>query len=501
MIDQELVRRATECKRPLIHKNVYPLRTVAIEQDEKAFHGLSAVPVGDVDFPLTMNRGDSLILDFGDHCVGYLNFTVDSSPTTKIVDSPCMLKFSFGEFPLELYRAPEEYCGTLGCGWLQNELKRVIFTPYTNALERRYSFRYVKIERVDNAQYAIELSGVYADCVSAVELSQAPKSPTDDEQLKRIYDMSVKTLKECEQDVFEDGPKRDRRLWIGDLRLQALVDYGTFRNTALVERCIYLFAAYRQKGGRVAPYVYPDSPRYIDGFFFSDYSLFFATCLYDYARAVGNMDMVRELYPIAKEQIEISRALLERDILSFIDWCPGLDKSAAILGVYVYVLRQFKYLTEMLGYATEEIDELTDKAKCALMALYSEEKGLFIGKTGQISVHSQVWGILSGVLTEEQALALAKRIGTLEIEHTPRTPYMMHYYIEALWSVGLKDTAMDLIRNYWGKLAELGLDCCIEIFNPNDHFESPYNAPEINSACHAWSCTPAYWIQRYFSEK
>jgi hypothetical protein len=30
------------------------------------------------------------------------------------------------------------------------------------------------------------------------------------------------------QEVFEDGPKRDRRLWLGDLRLQALVNDVTF---------------------------------------------------------------------------------------------------------------------------------------------------------------------------------------------------------------------------------------------------------------------------------
>jgi hypothetical protein len=33
------------------------------------------------------------------------------------------------------------------------------------------------------------------------------------------------------QEVFEDGPKRDRRLWLGDLRLQALVNDVTFATT------------------------------------------------------------------------------------------------------------------------------------------------------------------------------------------------------------------------------------------------------------------------------
>ena len=213
------------------------------------------------------------------------------------------------------------------------------------------------------------------------------------------------------------------------------------------------------------------------------------------------MEIVKELYLTAKEQIELGKQLLQRNVNTFIDWCPGLDKSAAALGVFVYVLRQYKELTEMLGYPTEEVVELIDKATEALMNFYSEDEGLFVAKTGQISVHSQVWGILSGVLSAEQSLKLAERIETLDVANTARTPYMMHYYIEALWSVGLKEKAMDVIRGYWGQLVTLGLDCCIEIFNPKNHMESPYNAPEINSACHAWSCTPAYWIQKYFSEK
>ena len=56
----------------------------------------------------------------------------------------------------------------------------------------------------------------------------------EEEELKKIYEVSVKTLAECMQDVFEDGPKRDRRLWIGDLRLQALANYVTFDNVELV---------------------------------------------------------------------------------------------------------------------------------------------------------------------------------------------------------------------------------------------------------------------------
>ena len=77
-----------------------------------------------------------------------------------------------------------------------------------------------------------------------------------------------------------------------------------------------------------------------------------------------------------------------------------------------------------------------------------------------------------------------------------RTPYMMHYYIEALYNSELKKEALEFIKDKWGKMMSAGFDCCPEVFNTENQFESPYNAPEINSACHAWSCTPAYWLKK-----
>ena len=47
----------------------------------------------------------------------------------------------------------------------------------------------------------------------------------------------------------------------------------------------------------------------------------------------------------------------------------------------------------------------------------------------------------------------------------------------------------------YAMFASAGFDCCPELYNPDNHFESPYKAPELNSACHAWSCTPAFWLR------
>ena len=88
----------------------------------------------------------------------------------------------------------------------------------------------------------------------------------------------------CEQDVFEDSPKRDRRLWLGDLRVQALTDYKTFKNYDLIKRSLYLLASCRTDSKMVSSCFFAESPPYIDDEpeeIFIDYCLFFISCLYD----------------------------------------------------------------------------------------------------------------------------------------------------------------------------------------------------------------------------
>ena len=507
IVHEQFQRKANEYKRPLKHTKAVPVRTVGIVEDAAAFQGLRAEGVGVPQLPLCMNVGDSVILDFGDHFVGYLHFSLNHYQT-HITDSPVMFRFTFGEKPLEVITPAEKYKGTHTYGWLQEEIKTVVFTPYTGSLERRYAFRYLKIERVDGARFPVCFTDIFVDAVSAVDLGDVAPFDIPDPMLQRIYHMSLNTLKECEQDVFEDGPKRDRRLWIGDLRLQAMTDYVSFGNVDLIKRCIYLFAAYRTGGGFVPSCIFVDSPPYVDTWWFSDYSLFFISCLYDYARNVDDRAFVEEMYDTAEEQFRLVSATLDREnkrfqsnVMAHVDWCPGMDKSVAHLGVYVYTLKQLLWLAEYLGKPTADIAVAIDEASDMLRSYYDADRHLFVTASGQVSWQSQIFGVLSGVLTDEQNAAVLQAIEASDTPYTVRTPYMMHYYIDALWGLGQKERAMQKMKDYWSVFVHYGFDCCPELYNPDDHFMSPYfKASEADSMCHAWSCTPAYWIYRYYRE-
>jgi len=511
MVNEYFQKKANEFKRELKHSKVYPANVVKIEEDSASFQNLKVIPVSKFSLPFVLKAGESIILDFGCHNVGYLNFSAGHDASTKITSSVIKLKFHFGEFPLEITKPASEYKGTLGNGWIQDDIKSFVFTPYTGSLERRYAFRYVKIERVDSGFYPLVITDMYSDSVSAVDIDNCEKISIPDEMLRKIYDISLMTLKECEQDVFEDGPKRDRRLWLGDLRLQALTDYVTFKNPDLIKRCLYLFAAYHKKNGFAASYLYQNSPPYIDdenGWHILEYSMYYVSCLYDYLRAnADDIAFVEELFDFAMAQMKGCADRFDEEsgnfvpLAPFIEWCPGLDGSCALLGIYIYTLKQLRYICEVLGKETDFADNEINRASKALKALYSEEKGLFVTQKGQVSMHSQIWAVLSGILDNETNVKLLERIEADNMEKTIHTPYMKHFHIEALYECGLKERAMEVIKEYWGKIVEAGFDCCPEVFNVDDDFESPYKAPEVNSACHAWSCTPAYWIYRYYNEQ
>ena len=335
-------------KRPLKHKKISPIATVRVCGDKKAFQGWRIERISDISFPLTLEK-DEIIIDFGDHFTGYLNIELEGTPE-HIPDSPTNISFTFAEMPIELAETAQDSEDSLSVGWLQNDFKTIAFMPYKGSLERRYSFRYLKLRRTDSVRFPVKITSLYIDAVSAVDPDAVSHVSVADRMLCDIDKICVKTLKECEQDVFEDGPKRDRRLWIGDLRLQALVDYVTFGNTDLIKRCIYLFAEHRNEKGLVAPCVFPDTQPYVDQWIFLDYSLCFVLCLADYLENTGDKALPEELYGIALRQIEYTDGVFDRSAGTinegfFIDH-GNYDRGTAALGYFAYVLRSMIGLSE-----------------------------------------------------------------------------------------------------------------------------------------------------------
>jgi alpha-L-rhamnosidase len=508
------LKRAAESV-PVLHECVCrPVGEVVPRKSRAAFQGWQLDPVSLAPKPkawsarIHQKNNSSFILDFGEHLVGYVECTL--AVVGAVIDAPMHLKITFGEVPSEVCEPLDPYHGALSRGWLQDETFNLIPREKLR-IERRVAFRYVKFEITKPSfSYGVRFTDV--TCRAFTSASAKKLAPyRGPKEFRDIDKVAVRTLANCMQDVFEDGPKRDRRLWLGDLRLQALTNEVTFRNHALVRRSLYLLAAFAPTNDLIRSdcYVYPKLGQ--GGCTILDYALLFAPTLLEYARASGDQKTARELWPLAKFQIDfvLERFIDQRGLFVdpkkywlFIDWRSGLEKETPIQGILIFALAQLAELARHLGLAREIPAALAAKEKLTEAArkyLRDPRTGFYVsGPKRQVSWHSHAWLIIAGVITPDEGAKLLKRLRKSKDVVMPAGPYLYHYVVEAMLLCGLKQEALDLMRNYWGSMVKKGASTFWEVYDPkNDHL-SPYENHHINSYCHAWSCTPSYFIRKHF---
>ncbi len=485
------------------HKQKSPLAVIPVA-DPAAWQGWR-LTAGDPDWRSAVRgRGDSLILDFGTHGVGTI--TLELEPTgINSYDSPLRLRFLAGELPAEVADDTPFY-GTLSQAWIQEEVLNIDLLPNRITLSRRYAFRYLRIDcPAFSGQYRIkDLYAVFTTSADDRMLLPAPAGL--DPELAAIDRVGLLTLRNCMQQVLEDGPKRDRRLWLGDLKLQALVNAVSYRDFDLIERCLYLLASAIDGEGIVPGSVF-DRPHAARGCDTLDYALLLGPTLLDHCKLSGRLECAENLYELALHQLEYVRRLFDRNGLmtaqaprwAFIDHLMYLDRQAPFTGVYIYSLEAHAELAKLLGdydTAVQLNAEAEQRRHYARKHHYDPKTGLvFSGEKRQCSYASQIWMILSGTLTSEEGRRALENVTTAADAIRPVSPYLWHYYLEAAFHCGMDETAWQFMRDYWGGMVRHGADTFWEVYIPEDPLYSPYRDYRLNSTCHAWSCTPSWFIR------
>ncbi|MCT0161411.1 alpha-L-rhamnosidase-related protein [Lactiplantibacillus pentosus] len=506
----DLLEKANSNRPHLIYQTVKPARLVDIVADSSSALGYTAKEAKQSLAKLStyqFGKGDSITFDLGNHEVGH--FSIHINACGSPMDAPLYLHFIFGELPVEIGVNGEPYNGVLSQSWLAEEFIHIDKLPTTLELPRRYACRYIKIEVIDSSpKWKAQFSHPQFIAESAVDLNTVTPLKTGDQLLDRIDEVSLKTLHDCMQDVFEDGPKRDRRLWIGDLRLQALANYETFDNTELVKRCLYLFGGLNTKDGWITTNVFTQNEPVPDDTFFFDYSLFFIDALADYVEHTNDYTTLTDLYPIAKLQMDEALKLVDSNNLVsldpsrpvFVDWSMDFDRSACAQAILIYTLRHFISLTSSANKQTTSYNNTLNKLiESTRSHLFDKQKNLFVsGPNKEVNLASQIWMVLAQVLDENENVELMKNVQNTMFPVTGiATPYFYHHIAEALFMTNFKTAGINLIKRYWGKMVQEDADTFWEAFKPEDPSFSPYGSLAINSYCHAWSCTPAYLLRKY----
>ena len=449
----------------------------------------------------SLSKGDSVCLDFGTHLVGHVTLKFGFKGSHP--DAPAWIRLKFAERQCELSENAETYHGWVSMGWIQQEQLHIDVLPASLELPRRYAFRYLQLEVLDvSGKYQLTLEDAF--CVAVTSADERKVTGYDPSpRLAHLDAVACRTLRNCMQDVFEDGPKRDRRLWIGDLRMQALANYETFQNYDLVKRCLYLFAGTTLEKGRVGACLFTEPQIEVDDTVMFDYSLFFIPTLLDYYKATEDLETLKELAPTGWKQLELVQSYFDEsglvrdsDVLGwcFVDWNLFLNKQASAQGIYLYCMKAAMEVARILDMDTAALQADYEVKRSAAEALWNGEFYVS-GDKAQISWASQVWMTLGGA--KHSGAELLKRL-----ENTPAeamvTPYMYHNYVDALLAAGEKEKALEVLCAYWGGMLDEGADTFWELYNPQNPNESPYGGTIVNSYCHAWSCAPAYFLRKFF---
>ncbi|KIJ54252.1 glycoside hydrolase family 78 protein [Sphaerobolus stellatus SS14] len=516
----------------LTTEDVAPIGTVHAVKSESAKLGWEAVVVPGPNPVQSYISGQSVIFNFENHFVGYLSFEILACPREGgrnpcRPDSPARIRIVFGEVLPDVCEDFVPFTGWLSQAWLPEETLIIDHFPTFINHPRRHAFRYVKFEVIATSiHFAVQFQNVKAKYVSSVPSYVTPLqfndvlshdlglSLKDRSLLQRIDEVALRTLRNCMQTVYEDGPRRDRRLWIGDVRLQALANYETFKDIKLAKRCYYLFASLpADNDGQITACVF-EKPTPVDGGDqIVDYSLLFANCVYEYVKFSEDLEAGRDLYPMARKQLEFIVKNISLDGIynipddkswHFIDWCDKLDRTTAEHCVLISSLRALVSLEGLLSYppstitiqafGTLSLSAFADRlVATARENLYDKNLGVFVsGVNRQISWASNTWAVLAGLhRSKEEGSEIMKGVYVNENAVKAVTPYLHHYLVAAFLEVGLRSLALEHIKTYWGSMIAAGADTFFEAWDPERPRLAIYEDFHLQSFCHAWSCTPA----------
>lgn len=492
----------------LSYKIVRPKFVVQAQKDPSAFQGVKYIKsqqkVEDI-YKSDFRKIKTITLDFGDHYTGY--FTFKTKLFNAPLDAPVRIKFFFGELPAELNTPLDPWKCSLSRAWMQDEIITLTEMGKPCTIPRRVSFRYLKIELLGYSKYfdfAIDDMFITAQTSANNVPEKLPVNASKD--IADIYKVALKTLVECMQTVYEDGPKRDQRLWLGDLYLESLANAKTFKNFNLTKRCLYLFAGLSGKNGFVYPNCFEKPFPHSQRSNCISYSLLFNSTLLEYLKDTKDYKTAQDLWPVAKRQIELALEYVDKNSMHdgkkkgwrFFDWRAGFDPTACMQAATIFALSQTRQLAQMLGKSSENWEEIQEDMQAAsLENLFDKSRGVFVCPSGQVSVLTQAWFALANVGTRQQQKTAIKNALADPKSVKLGTPYATHYLIEAMLACGMQNEAREYLLNYWGSMVKKGADTFWEAYDPNNDYISPYGFYPSNSACHAWSCTPAYFIQKY----
>ncbi|MDR2402664.1 MAG: hypothetical protein LBD78_01395 [Spirochaetaceae bacterium] len=363
------------------------------------------------------------------------------------------------------------------------------------------TFRIVRIEITVGSEALILHPVKYRETGYPLEIKTGPAADADStvSWIPGLWDISLRTLRRCMHETYEDCPYYEQMQYSFDTRLQMLFTYYVSGDTRLGLKTIDDFHRSMLPEGIIQSRYPTNCPQVIPTF-----SISWLSMLMDYYNQTADISALERYRPTAEHILLWFRrkkgetGLLENlGYWDFVDWAPewgGIHGSvrAAFRGpstvqnlMYVYGLQLMGRILGLLGFndlGAYYLDEGRSIQNIIRERCWDEKRGFFTEGPDfreEYTRHAQMWAVLTGTVIGREAADLMERV--LESKDLIKCTFpLQFYFFRALEEAGLYEKTETQWEDWKGLLS----------LNLSTVPETPYD--NSRSECHAWSALLLY---------
>jgi len=427
----------------------------------------------------------SILLDFGKELHGGLEVVTGMWGPNK----PLKVRIRYGE-------SASEAMSEIGVKGATNDHAIRDFTallPWLGKIQFGESgFRFVRIDLLEE-KAELQLKEVRA-IYTYRDIPYLGSFKSSDERLNKIWATGAYTVHLNMQDYLWDGIKRDRLVWVGDLHPEVSTINAVFGYNEVVPKSLDL-------SRDITPL-----PQWMNGI--STYSMWWIILHYDWYMQHGNLKYLKEQQPYLNGLVKQIISKVGEDHKEkmngtrFLDWPSSENKPgihAGLQAMTVWSLSTAAKLGRILG--DQETELLCIKAVNGMKSYIPDPNG-----SKQAAALMAIAGLISAEKANKEVLSVG---GAANF-----STFYGYYMLEAKADAGDHQAAMNVIKEYWGAMLDLGATTFWEDFNldwlPNasriDELV-PEGKKDIHgdygaycyvglrhSLCHGWASGPTAWL-------
>lgn len=431
----------------------------------------------------------SIILDFGKQLAGYLEIFTPGFNGKE----PRKMRVRFGE-------SVAEVMADIGERGAQNDhaqRDQIVELPwFGKKMVGPSGFRFVRLDAIDG-----EKPVLMVEVRAMLQIRDVPYQGSfrcSDERLNQIWQTGAWTVHLNMQDYLWDGVKRDRLVWLGDMHPEVAVIGAVFGHNPVVPKSLDLVKS-------VTP---PNE--WINNI--SSYSMWWVMIQHDWYEMHGDLEYLKQqkeylqkLLPFLASHIdENGSEALKGPGMRFLDWPTKADAKAVHEGLQALMVMTMVKGAKMMDLLGDAETAQTCREADAKLRKHVPEPS---GRKSPAALNA-----LAGLRDAKQVAKELKAGGPRDL-----STFYGYYVISALGEAGETEEVLEMIRQYWGGMLDLGATSFWEDFD----LEWAKNAGRIDelvpqgkddihgdfgaycyvgfrhSFCHGWAGGPTAFLSKH----